>query len=211
MCQDHRKLEKIIESQPVLSRVSFLLGLDKVSTDKRPALNLVMAPKKKPFLLRMSYEKTNQLIDLFGRGTMRAEDAQETPTQSRISPSILVHENESMILGGTHQIAKSRFSEEIPQGKKMSKCHLPRVVYQQVYKVYENQMLITTTKINEPICETNGVAVTLQGYLAHKRQRKGVDLTWPGQSRPLRRTRLRERPLTPAAFCVGVRNSGGHG
>ena len=27
-------------------------------------------------------------------GTMRAEDAQGTPTQSRISPSILVYENE---------------------------------------------------------------------------------------------------------------------
>ena len=111
-------------------------------------------------------------------------------------------------MGGTHQIANSRFLEEVTHGKKMSKCHLPRVVYQLVHKVYENQMLITTTKINEPICEINGVAVTLQEYLAHKRQRKGVDLTWPGQSRPPRRMPLRETPSTPAAFCVGVQGLG---
>ena len=30
-----------------------------------------------------------------GRGAARAEDAQGTPTQSRISPSILVHEEKS--------------------------------------------------------------------------------------------------------------------
>ena len=29
-----------------------------------------------------------------GRGTMRVENAQETPTQSHISPSILVHEDQ---------------------------------------------------------------------------------------------------------------------
>jgi len=31
-------------------------------------------------------------VDLSGRGTARAEDAQGTPTQSHISPSILVYE-----------------------------------------------------------------------------------------------------------------------
>ena len=35
-----------------------------------------------------------RLIVLYaGRGTARAEDAQETPTQSHISPSILVYED----------------------------------------------------------------------------------------------------------------------
>ena len=35
------------------------------------------------------------MIDLSGRGTARAEDAQGTPTQSHISPSILVYEDEN--------------------------------------------------------------------------------------------------------------------
>jgi len=33
-----------------------------------------------------------------GRGTARAEDAQGTPTQSHISPSILVYEDESVLI-----------------------------------------------------------------------------------------------------------------
>ena len=33
-------------------------------------------------------------VEVSGRGTTRAEDAQETPTQSYISPSMLVHEEQ---------------------------------------------------------------------------------------------------------------------
>ena len=36
--------------------------------------------------------------DLSGRGTARAEDAQGTPTQSHISPSILVYEEQTIEL-----------------------------------------------------------------------------------------------------------------
>ena len=35
------------------------------------------------------------MLDLSGRGTTRAENDQETPNQSHISPSILVYEDES--------------------------------------------------------------------------------------------------------------------
>ena len=38
--------------------------------------------------------REGQKGDLSGRGTARAEDAQGTPTQSHISPSILVYEEE---------------------------------------------------------------------------------------------------------------------
>ena len=37
--------------------------------------------------------------DLSGRGAVRAEDAQGTPTQSHISPSILVYEDVSILQG----------------------------------------------------------------------------------------------------------------
>ena len=41
-----------------------------------------------------------------GRGTMRAENAQGTPTQSHISPSILVHEHKPFAYGRLrHQLA----------------------------------------------------------------------------------------------------------
>jgi len=36
-----------------------------------------------------------QGIGFTGRGTTRAEDAKETPTQSHISPNILVYEDDS--------------------------------------------------------------------------------------------------------------------
>ena len=41
--------------------------------------------------------RINDRLRLVGRGTVRAEDAQGTPTQSHISPSILVYEDEQLL------------------------------------------------------------------------------------------------------------------
>ena len=40
-------------------------------------------------------------MDLSGRGTTRAEDVQATPTQSHISPSVLVYEEKQVDTAGT--------------------------------------------------------------------------------------------------------------
>ena len=42
--------------------------------------------------------------DLSGRGTTRAEDAQGTPTQSHISPSILVYEDKVVPAAGVDAV-----------------------------------------------------------------------------------------------------------
>ena len=49
-----------------------------------------------------------------GRGTARAEDAQGTPTQSHISPSILLYEDnqQSLSLQGHRRIADRKSSRE---------------------------------------------------------------------------------------------------
>ena len=44
-------------------------------------------------LARMIDSGTIYLLDISGRGAARAEDAQGTPTQSHISPGILVYED----------------------------------------------------------------------------------------------------------------------
>ena len=44
--------------------------------------------------LRLTRRGTTHSWDLSGRGTTRAEDAQGTPTQSHVPPSILVYEED---------------------------------------------------------------------------------------------------------------------
>ena len=70
-------------------------------------------PKEQNLPVCFRYESVNfwRVIDsglVSGRGTTRAEDAQGTPTQSHISPSILVYEEEkawSLQNGATKQTA----------------------------------------------------------------------------------------------------------
>ena len=54
-----------------------------------------------------------------GRGTTRAEDAQGTPTQSHISPSIQVYKDDLVERGGLWRVEREGGSGEVPQGEKM--------------------------------------------------------------------------------------------
>ena len=59
-----------------------------------------------------------------GRGTARAEDAQGTPTQSHISPSILVYEDEFIALCGWSGGRQSRRASQAGEGgEPMSSQH----------------------------------------------------------------------------------------
>ena len=58
--------------------------------------------------------------DLSGRGTARADDAQGTPTQSHISPSILVYEDD---LGVSNIVDSHTKSVKRFRGGLVSKAH----------------------------------------------------------------------------------------
>ena len=52
---------------------------------------------------------------LSGRGAARAEDAQTTPTESHVSPSILVYEDHQVVLSRSVPTTKSEAIEDSTQ------------------------------------------------------------------------------------------------
>ena len=85
----------VVSPQPAVSRC---LPLSSAVSRRLPLSSQVGTIEKVKARLWLWPELFFWLIDS-GRGTTRAEDAQGTPTQSHISPSLLVYENDPLYEG----------------------------------------------------------------------------------------------------------------